>query len=122
MLLRSARAPCLHGRLSSNVSQHMVTVQQAQELALAHARQAWAALPVEDEWTVVQESTIERAWGWVFTLSSKLWLESQDLRYAVAGNAPLFVVRNSGQVLETGTALRVEHYIARYETTGSVHG
>lgn len=100
----------------------MVTIEQAQELALTHARQAWCALPVEDEWTVVQASTIERPWGWVFSLSSKLWLESEDLRYAVAGNVPLFVLRSSGKVLEAGTALRVEHYIASYEKSGSVHG
>ena len=38
-----------------------------------------------------------------------------EAKYAVAGNAPLIVNRNTGEVLPTGTARPVEQYIAEYE-------
>jgi len=75
-------------------------------------------LPAEDALVIIETETIERSWGWVFFYTSRLWREAGEVQYALAGNAPLIVERQSKRVLPTGTALPVERYIANYERTG----
>jgi ribosomal protein L7/L12 len=67
------------------------------------------------ELVVVDDSTIERDWGWVFFYSSKKWIETGDIQYALGGNAPYIVNRFDGSIHETGTAHSIEHYIDIYE-------
>ena len=40
----------------------------------------------------------------------------------LAGNAPLLVDAATGELVETGTAHPVEHYVENYLRTGSPHG
>ncbi len=75
-----------------------------------------------DELVIIESETIEKNWGWVFFYSSKKWIETNDFKYAVAGNAPYFVLRNNGKILETGTAYPVDYYIKRFEETGNPNG
>jgi len=75
-----------------------------------------------DELIIIESETIEKDWGWVFFYSSKKWIETNDFEYAVAGNAPYFVLRDNGKILETGTAYPVDHYIKRFEATGNPNG
>ncbi len=100
----------------------MLTLDQARQLVAEQvcARPSW--LPPEDEIVIVDAATIERPWGWVFFHTSKRWLETQDIRYALAGNAPLIVERETGRLLTTGTAYSIEHYIDNYERTGDPNG
>jgi hypothetical protein len=64
---------------------------------------------------VIDESTMERDWGWVFFYTSERYLKTGDIRDAVAGNAPYIVNRHTGEVRGTGTAQPIEHYIDEYE-------
>jgi len=72
-------------------------------------------LPEGDSLVLLLQHTIERPFGWVFFYTSRLHRETGEVRYALAGNAPLIVNRRSGEVVTTGTALPVEQYIAEYE-------
>ena len=72
-------------------------------------------LPEGDSLVLVSEHTIERPFGWVFFYTSRLYSDTGDIKYALAGNAPLIVNLSSGEVVATGTARLVEHYIAEYE-------
>jgi len=99
----------------------MITHEEARRLVVEHlGRPDW--LPPEDDWIVLDEATIEKPWGWVFFHTSKLWRETGDIKYAVAGNAPLIVERESGRILCTGTACATERYIENYERCGNPHG
>ena len=100
----------------------MLTFDQARHLVSEQVcvRPDW--LPPEDEIVIDDAATIERPWGWVFFHTSKLWIETQDIRYALAGNAPLIVERATAKLLLTGTAHPIEHYIANYECTGDPNG
>jgi len=100
----------------------MLTLDQAHKLVADQVcvRPSW--LPPEDEIVIVDTKTIERSWGWVFFYTSKRWLETQDISYALAGNAPLIVERETGHLLTTGTAYSIEHYIENYERTGDPNG
>ncbi|MCX2864186.1 hypothetical protein OOZ63_20365 [Paucibacter sp. PLA-PC-4] len=44
-----------------------------------------------------------------------MYRDTGDIKYALAGNSPLIVNRRSGEIVATGTARLVEHYIAEYE-------
>lgn len=79
-------------------------------------------LPDNDEYIIIESETIEKDWGWVFFHTSKKWYETKDLKYSTAGNAPLIVLRENGNVLVTGTAHVTKHYIERFEATGNPHG
>jgi hypothetical protein len=93
----------------------MFTKDQARAAVLAHLRAATTDLPAEDELVVLDAETIEKSWGWVFFYSSKRWLETGEIRYALAGNAPLIFERATGRMLPTGTALQIASYIDSYE-------
>ena len=73
------------------------------------------SLPDGDSWAVHLDKTIERPFGWVFFFDSTLHAQTGEAKYAVAGNAPLIIDRNTGEVVPTGTARPVEQYIAEYE-------
>jgi hypothetical protein len=76
-------------------------------------------LPDGDALVILEEETLERSWGWVFFYTSRLWRQTGELKYALAGNAPLIYERHSGRILPTGTAFPVAQYMANYERTGS---
>jgi hypothetical protein len=96
----------------------MVTKEQARALVVAEIeRPPKYAYPgtLPRDWVVLDERTIERTWGWVFFYNSKRYLETREIRYALAGNAPYIVNRYTGALSVTGTAHPIEHYIAEYE-------
>ncbi len=79
-------------------------------------------LPEGDVCIINEEATIEKDWGWLVFYTSREFFKTNDLRYAVAGNAPYIVLRKNGDVLETGTAYPIDHYIKRFEETGDPNG
>lgn len=99
----------------------MVTHEQARQLIASRLSNV-AEWPSDDEPVILDEATIEKPWGWVFFYTSRKWRETQDIRYAVGGNAPLIVEKETGRVLETGTALPIEHYVSNYERCGNPNG
>jgi hypothetical protein len=64
---------------------------------------------------IIDESTIEKDWGWVFFYTSDRYLKTKDIRYALAGNAPYTVNRHTGELRVTGIAHPIERYIEEYE-------
>ena len=99
----------------------MLTRSEARALVEARLAPEGSELPSDYALVVLDEFTIERPWGWVFFYTSKLWHETQEFRYAIAGNGPFLVERSTGKVQPLGTAHPVQHYIAAYERTGDPH-
>ncbi|KIQ26024.1 YrhB domain-containing protein [Xanthomonas campestris] len=100
----------------------MITKQKAHALVTAQIADIEGAVSDGDALVVLESETIERLWGWMFFYTSRKWHETGDFQYAIAGNAPYIVERQSGKILATGTALPPEQYIEAYERTGSPHG
>ena len=73
----------------------------------------------DDEIIILDQETIEKPWGWVFFYTSRKWFETNDVIYAIAGNAPILVEKATGTLFETGTAYPIEHYIAQFERYGA---
>ena len=92
------------------------------ETARAKVEQALARSPdaqeTDDSLVILHERTLEKPWGWVFFYTSKQFHETGDFRFALAGNAPYIVERETGRLIETGTALSLDEYIANYERAG----
>jgi hypothetical protein len=64
------------------------------------------------ELVVLESNTIEKNFGWVFFYDTRRHVETKDFRFALAGNAPIIVIKESGVVQETGTAYPLEHYVS----------
>jgi immunity protein 35 of polymorphic toxin system len=63
---------------------------------------------------VLKGESREEPFGWVFFYNTRRFLEEGDWSYALIGNAPIVVLRASGEVRPTGTALPLDHYLQEY--------
>lgn len=63
------------------------------------------------ELVLLDSSTIERSFGWVFFYQSKRYLETGEMSDALAGNAPILVEKAGGRIHTLGTALPLDHYL-----------
>jgi hypothetical protein len=66
---------------------------------------------------IVETSTIDKPYGWVFFYQSRAFLGTGDLLQQFAGNAPVVFNRVSGEYRVTGTASPIESYLQEYEAT-----
>jgi hypothetical protein len=86
--------------------------QEAQSLAEGCLSKMQISPPTE--LAILSKHTIETEFGWVFFWNSRRFLETDEIQYALAGNAPLIVDRRDGSIHETSTAEPIEEIIARY--------
>lgn len=59
---------------------------------------------------IVDEETQEHEFGWVFFYNSKEYIDTGDFIHAIAGNAPVVVLRD-GTIRTTGTARPLSSYL-----------
>ena len=90
--------------------------------ATRRAQKYVSGLNVDGEHMFVLQSddTMEVSFGWVFFYNTDKFIESGDFRYAALGNAPIIVDARNGEVVVTGTAEPIEHYIEQYGRTGKI--
>jgi hypothetical protein len=50
------------------------------------------------QYVVVDESTIEKPFGWIFFYQSKKFLETGIFMHRLAGNGPVFVNKVTGEI------------------------
>jgi|SRR5581483_11252416 len=90
----------------------MITYLEASAVVERYLRQM--ATSYGSELAITPGQTMEFPWGWVFFYNSKRFLESGDYKQMLAGNSPLIVDRDTGELHETGTAEPIEWYIEKY--------
>lgn len=75
--------------------------------------EAWiASVPIEpDDEVVLSGEPTETEFGWVFFYNSKHYVETGDVSYALTGNAPIVVMKATGEIRGTGTAHTLEDYL-----------
>jgi hypothetical protein len=56
----------------------------------------------------------EEDFGWIFFYDSKQYIETDDYRYRLVGNAPIIVDRSDSSVHVTGTAYPIDYFIEEY--------
>jgi hypothetical protein len=64
---------------------------------------------------ILDQSTLDKPYGWVFFYSTKRFVETGDPRDGLVGNAPLIFNRVTGKYRVADTAHPIEHYLNEYE-------
>jgi len=64
---------------------------------------------------LVEEMTLTKPYGWIFFYNSRRYMDTRDILDAIAGNGPVVVLADTGEVVTLGTALRPEEEIALFE-------
>ncbi|MBI3235583.1 MAG: hypothetical protein HYZ42_16350 [Bacteroidetes bacterium] len=92
----------------------MLTFEQAKKIVIDRLEAEKLSLP-NDSLMIIDELTIEKPYAWIFTYTSKLWHETKDDKYIIAGNAPIIVDKQSGNQTTYSTAYNIENIIEKYE-------
>jgi 4a-hydroxytetrahydrobiopterin dehydratase len=87
-----------------------ISLADARELVESHL-----ALALDVPVTILDSQTTEYEFGWVFFYQSTLFLKTQEIGSALAGNAPIIVNRFTKELTTTGTAFPLSHYIEEYQ-------
>lgn len=96
-----------------------MTQDEAQRIAAAYVASESEAAGVD--LVLLEERTVEKAFGWVFFYDTKEFLRTGDDFVRAVGNAPFIVDRSSGKVAVAGTGRPIEDYLALYERFGTCH-
>jgi hypothetical protein len=91
----------------------MINKEKARSLVLEKILNDWNI--ENDEPVILDEYTIEKDYGWLFFYNSRRFLETEEFKYMIAGNAPMIVNKHHSSLHITGTARETEYYIADYE-------
>ena len=95
-----------------------ITIEMARKIAVQYL----AKIETDSQkLALLDKLTIEQDFGWVFFYQSEHWLESDDPKDLLAGNAPVIVSRTDGSLHETGTAKPIEYYIDNFKRMGRQH-
>lgn len=64
---------------------------------------------------ILDDLTLEKPYGWVFEYTSKKWLETQDIRHAIAGNGPIIFDRRTDTIHQLSSALTTTDAVHQWE-------
>ena len=91
----------------------MIDMERANEIAESWLAEHGAALDQELAWS---GEPSEYDLGWVFAWNSQRYVETGDFMTALMGNAPLVVLRDSGEVHLLPTGVDTEEGLRRLHT------
>lgn len=95
----------------------MITFEQAKQIANSEIQRH---APVGVSIGIDEEHTIEKSYGWVFFYNSKEYLDGGDMKKALAGNAPIIVLKENGSIKVLGTYKPTEEFIREFETENNL--
>lgn len=96
----------------------MLTFEQARKTV--SDRLADSDFSVDNPLIILDHHTIEKPYAWIFSYTSKLYYETKETRYAIAGNCPIMVDKQTGKHTEYGSAYSLEKMIELYEEEESI--
>lgn len=70
-----------------------------------------------DRYLIDKSVTDDYEWGWVIYYNTETFIKTKDVEYALMGNAPFLVIKDTGKVVATGTSEPVGFYIDEYFST-----
>jgi hypothetical protein len=68
-----------------------------------------------DELVLLDERTQEKPYGWVFFFNTRRFVETRNFVFALGGNGPVVVERETGRITLLGSARPPEKEIAEFE-------
>ena len=91
----------------------MLTEKQILEIAEKHVKEIEKESRID--LLIGYEETIKKPYGHIFFYTSKKFVKTGDFKYAIAGNTPFLVEKNSGKIISFGSSESDEYYINEYE-------
>jgi hypothetical protein len=71
---------------------------------------------------ILDEFTIEKPYGWIFFYQTKLYIETGNVSYALAGNGPVVVRAGTHEIETLSTAISTERAVAEFERQNGLEG
>ncbi|WP_417939067.1 YrhB domain-containing protein [Flavobacterium sp. RS13.1] len=69
----------------------------------------------KDSLIILDNFTIEKPYAWIFFYTSKLYHETKETQYAIAGNSPIIVDKETLEQTSYPTAYSLEEILQKYE-------
>ncbi|CAC9972522.1 YrhB domain-containing protein [Flavobacterium panici] len=91
----------------------MLTFEQAKKIV--SERLANSNFSGDDSLIILDQFTIEKPYAWIFCYTSRLYHETKETQYAIAGNSPIIVDKQTGKQIQYGSAYSLEEIIELYE-------
>lgn len=92
-----------------------MNIEEAKVRVLEELDKISQCCPQGNQFVLIDDSTIEKPWGWVFFYQYKRFVDAKNMVQQIAANAPFLVNRNTGKVTKTGTAYDLTKYLQVYE-------
>lgn len=92
----------------------MLTEQEI--LTIAEAYVASIEEKMGEELIIGHEFTIRKPYGNIFFYNSKKFIDTENDKYAIAGNSPFLVENKQAVVYVFGTSQDIDYYIKEYES------
>ncbi|GLT09701.1 ribosomal protein L7/L12 [Sulfitobacter porphyrae] len=93
----------------------MITIDAAREIATLHVQ------TLGEDLTLIEKPISFGDYGWLFSYQSTAFIETNDIRDALAGNALILIDSDTGQIFTLGTAFEVSSYVHMYQRFGNPH-
>jgi hypothetical protein len=68
-----------------------------------------------DSLVIIESSTIEKDYGWIFFYNSRKYLETKKDRYLLYGGGPIVIEKEDGSIHQLGSAGGAQYQIELYE-------
>lgn len=95
----------------------MLTFEEARALVKKFVDEGNHSVPV----MINDEATEEYDFGWLFYVNSRRYIETGDFSNCLVGAGPIFVERETGRTIHTGSGASTEHLVEAYRATGDPH-
>jgi hypothetical protein len=92
----------------------------AKQLVEKHINENWRH--AEEHGRLIVVNHVDKPYGWVLFYTSEKYWETRDFKYAIAGNGPIIVEKESGRMHHLGTASPVEKSVGEWESVNWKHG
>jgi hypothetical protein len=92
-----------------------MNIEQAKAKVVEELEKISQCCPHSTQFVLMEDSTIEKPWGWVFFYQNKQFVDTKTMVQQIAANAPFIVNRRTGKVTKTGTAYDLTQYLQVYE-------
>lgn len=100
----------------------MIDYQEALRIAKEHVRESCEFSNQHSrqklDMVITESSTLHLPYGWVFFFNERRYIEENDIRYMLLGNAPIIVNKETGKLTVTGTAYNTKWYLEKYVEQG----
>jgi Immunity protein 35 len=69
----------------------------------------------EDKLIIIDEYTIEKPYGWIFSYNTEKFFQTRDYDYALVSNGPIIVNKETGAIEAIGGGPQMKKDIEEYE-------